>query len=128
MSEILAKVRGEIPFPEAGEGVIIRFTNNDIVELQTLLGDDIIQNAAIRAANFDIRFIAECAKRGVIKKGMVVPQKDYDHVPLEDLGAKIVDGLWVAAFGRTYEDQIRWATIERARRDADESPPESPAT
>lgn len=130
MSETTAiqAMRGEIPFPQAGEGVTVRFTNADFVKIQEIFGEEAIVRSPAKIGWHDIRFIAECAKlgvRGQDKKPL--PPEAYDHVPIEELGGAILDGIYIALFGRRFEEQQKWAQIEAARVGANSGPLQNPA-
>lgn len=130
MSKAAEAIRGEIPFPQAGEGVTLRFTNPVILTLQGKLGDDFIASAFERISKFDTRFVAECVNAAIHKDGKpgVMRFTDLDHVPIDEIGLVVLDGIYLAVFGRRFEEQLEYARIMRARRDGDEGPPESPAT
>jgi hypothetical protein len=130
MSSIAAGLRGEIPFPQAGEGVTLRFTNSIMLTLQDKLGADFVSEAYPRVAKHDLMFIATCVNMAIHKDGKPAALRfaDLDHIPIEDIESIVLDGIFLAVFGRTFEGQLEYARVMAARGGADAPPPVTPET
>jgi hypothetical protein len=119
-------LRGETPFPEAGEGVSLRFTNAACMKLQQKFGSSWFTGAIERLDQFDLEFFRYALEVGGQKDDK--PHKiDFDtlDVPIADVAAKIVDALFISVHGRTFQAYITWIRErqEKARQAAEDEDP-----
>lgn len=129
MTSAIEAIRGERPLPEAGEGVTLRVTNSALVKLQAEFGDDFVFQAYERVTKFDAKFIVAVFVAAAHKDGKpgLLKAEDVDHIPVDELGLAVLDALYLAVFGRRFEDQVRHAEIMRHKAQTD-SPTPSPET
>lgn len=101
------RMRGEIPFPEAGEGIVLRFRNPDCDLLQKKFGDSWFLDALPKCNRFDMEFLRECVKVGAKKDGKKA-EIDFDSldIPLSTISEHVIDALFLAMHGRTFNDQL----------------------
>lgn len=83
------KYRGEAPFPEAGDGVFLCFTMQDLAELEEIFGPEfftVIEEAGIRNS---AKTLMEVLKIAVKKRDAATlrPVRAFDQVNLDDLNA-----------------------------------------
>ena len=103
------RVRGELPFPAAGEGVILRFTNADCDHLQKEFSDNWFADAVQRCNRFDTIYLRKCVEVGAKKEGKHFIVK-YDSIdcPLVEIAQSVLDALFLAMHGRTFEDHLAY--------------------
>ncbi len=107
-------MRGELPFPEAGEGVVLRFNNQDCSLLQKDLGDNWFADAFARLNRSDVVFIKLGYELGCKLDGKPARLKfDDNNLPLADLSNKILDALYLAVVGRTFEAHLEFLESKR---------------
>ncbi|TIX28927.1 hypothetical protein [Mesorhizobium sp.] len=101
------RLRADLPFPQAGEGVYIRFTNPDCDNLQGKFGPDWFADSVPRLNRFDTTYIRECVALGGKKDGKPFRIK-YDELDcaMIEIVDVILDGLFLAMHGRKFEDHL----------------------
>ena len=108
------RIRGEVPFPAAGEGVALRFTNPDCDALQKKYGDHWFTDAMARCNRFDLEFIRDCVLIGTKKDGKkhVVDWDKLDCTIFEASEA-VLDALFLAVHGRNFNDYLEYLNSKR---------------
>lgn len=98
---------GNAPLPGSGEGVVLRFRRSDCGILQTEFGDNWFVEAHERLNRFDMKFIERCVEIGAKKDGKPhkIGTEDLD-APIIDVAVAILDGLYLAVHGKTFEKYI----------------------
>lgn len=116
------RIRGEVPFPQAGEGVVLRFTNPDCNHLQKKFGDMWFADAIARANRFDMEFLKECVTVGAKFEGKPkIIAFDSLDCTLVDVAEAVIDGLFLAMHGRTFEDHLSYLdSVRTANKEEDE--------
>ena len=110
----LPQMRGELPFPDAGEGIVLRFTNPDCAAIQKRFGPDWFQDALTRCNRTDIEYIEYCFELGAKKDGKPARLKFAEvDVPLSTISQAILDSLFLAVMGRTFEDHLQFMEEKR---------------
>jgi hypothetical protein len=129
MATNVPQMRGELPFPDAGEGIVLRFTNPDCAFLQQKFQDNWFQDALTRCNRTDIEFIRVCFEVGAKKNGVKAGVKFDDlDIPIATISQAVLDALFLAVLGRTFEDHVafmdsrRLATPTPTEEDADPNP------
>lgn len=114
--------RGEIPFPEAGEGIVLRFTNSDLSAIQKQFGPEWFNETFARLNRTDVDFIKFCYERGCKTFDGKYANLKFDNspVPVAALSNPILDGLFMAVLGRTFDEHLKMMEkkAELARLDA----------
>lgn len=120
------RLRGEAPFPQAGEGVVLRYTNQDCEQLQKMFGDDWFNECVQRLNRFDMAYIRGCIEVGGKKGGKphIIPFLKLDCT-VSELAQVVLDALFLAMHGRTFEDYIKFLD-EQAKTKDDEGNSSSP--
>ncbi|CDX26643.1 hypothetical protein MPL3356_60478 [Mesorhizobium plurifarium] len=113
MSEV--RLRGQVPFPDGGEGVYLRFTNPDLDNLQAKFGDNYFADCVPRLNRFDPKFMRECIAFGGKKDGKPfrIAYDDLDCPQVVTANA-ILDALFLAMHGRTFEGHLDY--LENVRK------------
>lgn len=108
------RMRGEVPFPQAGEGVVLRFTNPDCDKLQGKFGENWFADVVPRLNRFDTTYIKECVAVGGKKDGKPFAIK-YDELdcPMIEIVDAVLDGLFLAMHGRTFEDHLDYIATQK---------------
>jgi hypothetical protein len=123
--------RGEVDFPEAGEGVILRFTNADLARIEDQFEGDYYNDFVDQAVNGRMKAstIVLLVSYGAKKDGKPykVPDEILDDMAINDVGDLILDALSVAKRGKTFRElmedfQAKLAEKGEAGAD-DENPP-----
>ncbi|WP_192246046.1 hypothetical protein [Mesorhizobium silamurunense] len=113
MSEV--RLRGELPFPAAGEGVVLRFTNVDLDSLQAKFGDNYFGDAVPRLNRFDMKYMREVIAYGGKKDGKPFRIAfDELDIPTVDIANAALDALFLAMHGRTFEGHLDY--LENVRK------------
>ena len=103
------RVRGELPFPVAGEGVILRFTNPDCDQLQKEFGDNWFLAAVERCNRFDMAYLRKCVEVGVKKDGKhIIVKYDALDCTIVEIAQSVLDALFLAMHGRTFDDHLEY--------------------
>lgn len=118
-------------FPDAGEGVFLRFRNRDLRDLfnDPDFGPNYVQVATEGIIRFDLNIIDKLLKAGA-KKGdaeFKVSLDDLDGVSLEEVQRALLDALSLSVNGRKYLEQIEYVDAEIRRRQK-AGDPEGPTT
>lgn len=106
-------MRIETPFPCAGEGVSLMFSNRACAELQKRFGAEWFTSSSTRLNNFDTEYMAACVEVGSMKDGK--PAKiafDAIDAPLMKVAEAILDALYVSVHGQTFVEYL----IEASKR------------
>lgn len=103
------KMRGELPFPIAGEGVVLRFTNPDCAKLQEIFGENWFSDAWAKVNRFDMKFLQTCVEIGAKKDGKPI-QVGFGGLdaPMHEIAQAVLDGLFLAMHGRNFEDHLEY--------------------
>lgn len=117
------KARGESPFDEAGDGIVLRFTNRDLKELATLeeIGGDnfmpYLTNLTLEG-NIPIALLETLARKGAKKDGVPAEIADevFDKIVIADLAEKVFDALYMSVHGKKFGQYIEDAA--KAMKDA----------
>lgn len=101
------RLRAEVPFPAAGEGIALKFSNSGCAELQKRYGADWFTSAHNRLNNFDPDFIRACVEIGAVKDKKPV-KVDFDSldVPMMQIAETVLDALYVCVHGMTFGDYL----------------------
>lgn len=107
----LVKMRGAIPFPEAGDGVYLRFRASDMMKLQLQFGSGWFSDAIDRVNSVDVELIFKYAAIGA-KKDEKPFEIDWDTVDVSmvDVGTKVLDGLFMAVHRTTFGEHMEKIT------------------
>lgn len=107
----LVKMRGAIPFPEAGDGVYLRFRATDMMKLQLEFGGGWFTGAIDRVNNVDAELIFKYASAGA-KKDEKPFEIDWDNVDasMVEVGTKVLDGLFMAVHRTTFGEHMEKIT------------------
>lgn len=104
------KARGETPFSEAGDGVVLCFTNANLKILQAKLGKQWmpIFSQDLVSGDIDLDLIEDLVKAGAKKdrKEFEVPQDVLDGMIIAELTNRVLDALYVAVHGQTFKEYI----------------------
>lgn len=102
------KERGETPFEEAGEGVVLSFSNADLKKLQAECGKKVCVEAQERLNDHDMDLLDAMLKHGAKKDGkpFKVTVSDLDNVPVSEVSIKVLDALYVSLHGETFQAHI----------------------
>ncbi len=117
------KYRGEAPFPEAGEGAFVCFTNTEMVALEAEYGDDFYEHIRLGLERASPAIIIKCLELG-LKSGdervrMSIGPDEYPF-PLVEAQLPILDALTLSRTGMSYEEAlIRAREIEDALDEAE---------
>lgn len=117
------RLRGEKPFPELGEGVVLRFTNADCMALQQKFGANWFTGAPARTDGFDLDFLFFALEKGAKKDGKpykVTPAM-LEDLPLVVLAPVVLDALFLSVHGKTFAEFLGW--VKKEAGEADKSPP-----
>lgn len=121
--------RGEVDFKEAGDGVILRFTNRDLKELQAEFDDKRWMTAMIQdmmKGDNDIVMLDKLARKGAKKDGksFELPEEAFDKMTVLTFAKKVMDGLMQSVHGKTFEEWLEGMMAKQ--REAEESGEEVP--
>lgn len=109
MSEAIRE-RGETPFEEAGDGIVLCFTNSDLKQIQAKYGKGWVTSATDDLINgrMDFELLEMLVEKGAKKdrKPVTVDQKKLDAMPVGDLCERLVDALHIAIHGRTFKQHV----------------------
>lgn len=125
------RLRAETPFPAAGEGISLKFSNSACAELQKRFGAEWFTGASARLNNFDVEFIKGCVEVGACKDGKRVSvDVDALDVPLMKLAEPILDALYTSVHGMGFieylvEARKRMEVLEGAQNPTSASSPEN---
>jgi hypothetical protein len=118
------RLRGEKPFPELGEGVVLRFTNSDCMALQQKFGANWFTGAVARADAFDLDFLFYAIEKGAKKDGkpFKVSPTAMDEMPMVIIPPIVLDALFLAVHGKTFAEFVGWITTEAGSAEEDPRP------
>lgn len=134
---VAIKERGETPFGEVGDGVILFFSNTDLKQLQAdpRLGRNFLAqlSATVLSEMVDIQLLEDIARKGAKKADRSTPAElgddAFDKIILVDLIEMVVDGLYQSVHGSNFQeylDKSKKAIQEAA--DAGDIPPDQTQT
>jgi hypothetical protein len=120
-------LRGESPFPEAGEGVSLLFTWSDQLALQKKYGEDWYTLADVRCLKLDVEFIGECVKLGARKDGKrwTVALDDI-AAAMEAVALAVLNGIFMSTRGKDFATVAKEAKAARDKAKDDESKGDGP--
>lgn len=101
MSKPANERRGEVALPEAGEGAFIRFTVDSLARLEKEYGEDYFEKVLTGLSKARWPVFMKCVEVSVKEMKAIPPF----GLPLEELQARLVDGLYLTVHGRTFEEQ-----------------------
>lgn len=111
------KVSGQVALPAAGEGAYLQFTVDAMEKLESLYAD----KADGDYINYIVGRLAKCSipvYREVVAITLI--GGDAKAMPwgstLESINIPILDALYLAINGRTYEEQIKWNEEQMLKR------------
>lgn len=115
------RYRGEIPFPPAGKGAFIRFSLDDLAQLEDLFGRNffgVIEEACGWASPRDIPKVLSVGLKCRDGEATVRIWDDIEKDPLPfklaDAAKPILDAIAQAHLGKSYDDLLKEA--EEARK------------
>lgn len=128
------KARGETPFEEAGLGIVLRFLNSDIKQLQAdeAIGQTLVPTitAMMMEGAIPVELLEKVARAGAKKESgsrepAVIDDEVFDGIVVAVLAEKVLDGLYGAVHGKTFKEYIEQsaAAFEEAR-ERGEPPPQ----
>lgn len=106
----MTKMRGEVPFPNAGKGAFFMFSLSEVVAFQTEHGDDFFEKVEIAVRNGVAPLIVECIKVGLKRRGADdKPERiveDIDDLPFhfKEAAKSVLDAVSLAITNETYDD------------------------
>ena len=103
-----ALLRFETPFPIAGEGVSLLFSNKACAELQKKFGEKWFTGCFARWDAFDVDYFKTCIEAGCVKDGK--PFKvafDEINAPLIKICEPVVDALFICVHGMNFADYLQ---------------------
>lgn len=120
-------MRGEVDFPEGGDGVVLRLSNTDLAGLRKVYGKNWFDEVMNGLQAFDMDVIGTVLKVAPKKDGvqMSVDVLTLSAVPVITLTGKVIDALFLALHGVAFGTFM----IDRAKeltRNAADRPPSSP--
>lgn len=126
--------RGETPFEEGGDGVVLFFTNTDLKKIEAKFGkdwfDDFLAKAQTSMPSIEDMewLIALGAKKD--RKPVEVPADRFDEIPLIYLGNKILDAFCQSMKGMDLKAYLAAAfeAYVDATKDGSIPSPQSPDT
>ena len=121
------RYRGEIPFPQAGEGAFVHFSLADLAELEDLFGRNFfgeIEEAAFHASPRDLPKCLGIGLKSRDAEGKVTRiWDDLDHAALKftmaDVGEPILDAISQSHLGKTYKELVEEAEEARKKAEAE---------
>lgn len=132
------KNRGEVPFPQAGEGVFFRFTLADIAELESFYGSGVhIQTIQKNLSEGSAATALKCMAHGLKRRNAegkyakVAIEVDDIDFPLTEAFEPIMDGLCIATANMTFAEMMeqiaqRQREFEQEMEGQAEEPEEGP--
>lgn len=121
------KARGESPFPEAGDGVVLRFTNADMKCVEAELDEGWFAAAieiSVTGGRPSMATLDVLVKYGPKKDGVAyeIPEAILDDIPIDDLGMKLMDAVCVSYKGKSLKDFLQ-ETFEQLRKNMEGGDP-----
>lgn len=122
------KARGETPFDEAGDGVVLCFKNTDLVRIQQKYGKNFLTELTEQImfrGELNMEAYVDLLDAGLKKDRKALPYKDaedkLDAIPIVSLLDKIFDALYVSVYGSTLQEYMKEMAekIERAKADGE---------
>lgn len=104
------KERGEVAYPEAGDGIVLRFTNRDLKELQVEFDNkrwmQNFYNDMMQGDNdlVMLEILARKAVKGKDGKPKKLPEDAFDKLTVKQFGLRVMDALTVSVHGQTFEE------------------------
>jgi hypothetical protein len=101
------RLRAEVPFPAAGEGIALKFSNSGCAELQKRFGAEWFTAAHTRLNTFDPDFIKACIEIGATKGGKPAKVEfDAIDIPMMQIAETVLDALYVCVHGMTFSEYL----------------------
>ena len=102
------RLRVLVPFPAAGEGIHLKFSNSGCAQLQKLFGVEWFTAAHVRLNNFDPDFLKTCVELGTVKEDGTPAKVSFERidVPLMQIAEPVLDALYVSVHGMTFADYL----------------------
>jgi hypothetical protein len=104
------KERGETPFGEVGDGVVLCFTNRDLKVVQADVGKDFLAvfTRDALSGELDVTLLEKIAFMGVKKDRAHHKLEDgaFDNITIADLVAKVLDALYISVHGDNFKDYM----------------------
>lgn len=121
----MTSLRGEVPFPKAGEGAFLQFTITDLVELEDEYGQDFFQKIELAVQNSYPKILARCVcigmktrPEGGHAKRLYKGINDLDNVDyhvVTDTGMELLNAVSLAVSTEDYESLLK--NIAQAEQD-----------
>lgn len=121
------RYRGEVPFPPAGKGAFLRFSLDDLAELEDAFGREFfikIEEAALYASPRDLPKVLAIGLKtrdddGIATRIWDAIEKDPLPFKLSDAGQPVLEAIAQAHLGKSYEDLIKEAEEARKKQATD---------
>lgn len=107
---VAIKARGETAFDEAGDGVVLRFTNSDLKRLEAELGVDwfgvMIDTFLMGVPRMET--IEKLAIHGAKLNGakFEMTEEIFDEIPIDTIAEKVMDAACISKSGMPAKDHI----------------------
>lgn len=112
-----------VPFPEAGEEVVIFLRNQDLAEFEKEAGEDYLFSSNERLEKLDPKFIAVCLKCMVKSihnyEPYTIPEEVLNRIPLGVLRERLLDGISFTVAGKPFKEIVD-ESIARMKKIAEE--------
>jgi hypothetical protein len=124
------RVRMEVPFPAAGEGITLKITNPGTRELEGKFGKKWWTEIIEAFDRYDLDALQKCLDTAAYKDGQKVKVNVMEiEVPLIELFTPMTDALYICTRGKTYAELIlEHAKLMEAGRSEGNPPNESSQT
>lgn len=114
------KRRGEVPFPEAGEGAYLQFTIDAMERLNDELGDDYLSITLNQVANLSpVRFLRTMVEM-TLHDGSI---DDYPFgLPMDEVKERVLDAVYLSINGKTtaqFREEAEKAQIDALKKRAE---------
>lgn len=99
-----------VPFPEAGEEVVLFLRNRDLREFEKIAGKDYLFAADQKLEKLDPEFVGACLKIMVKHvsnyEPYEIPEGVLDNIPLDTLRTRLLDAISFTVAGKPYQEVV----------------------
>lgn len=126
--ETAIRERGETPFPEAGEGVVLCYRNSDLKRIEAEFSGPHWFNEFVQVSMMGTPAISQVetlARHGAKKDGKPFDLDDeiFDKIPVHDLAEKIFDAVCRSMRGMSAQEYVDDVMASIAEADKNDGPP-----
>jgi hypothetical protein len=108
----LTKLRGEVPFPPAGNGAFFMFTLSEGVSLEEKFGEDFFEKIELAVRNGVLGTMTHCVKVGLKRRNAddkavrIVDDIDDIGFHIQEAGKAILDAVSLLVANESYDDLL----------------------